>query len=42
MGIQPGHIHKPGKIGKVQFCFYKKELQIQRTLSQASFLVPEH
>ena len=21
MGIQPGHIHKPGKIGKVQFYF---------------------
>lgn len=21
MGIQPGHIHMPGKIGKAQFCF---------------------
>ena len=41
MGIQPGHVHKPGKIGKVQTLFYKKRTNLTH-VSQASFLAPEH
>ena len=37
MGIQPGHIHKPGKIGRLPDLFSSFALMPQ----QASFLDPE-